>query len=330
MKLAISGRKVSSPFGLMGKDENALSFALGYTFQQCPELLWRFLREIGVSGVRRSSLDSVEIDLQRHSSDGKEGGITDIEIRLPGAFHVIIEAKIRFAVPALAQCQKYLRRLDAEKEPQQKLVAMVQSPNDSFAAEYAATDPKLGDRLRSFHWAQFLGLCVRLLGSDAVSDPSKDWLHRFLAFLNQEYPMRAFSDEVMILPISTGIEWEGGMSFWEIHQKYQVYFRGIYSLDWPLYLAFRVNGTVDAIYRVTQVEHSASITERVPELLESGLDWIDRPHTIWTFGEETKLPRPLTTGKGMYQRTVKSDLDLLLTCATVAEIEKAMKERREG
>jgi hypothetical protein len=59
-------RLVTTPFGLIGTDENALSFALGYTFQQCPPLLQRFLRDIGILGLRQSTLQKARIDLQRH------------------------------------------------------------------------------------------------------------------------------------------------------------------------------------------------------------------------------------------------------------------------
>lgn len=35
----IDKRAVTTPFGLLGTDKNALTFSLGYTFQQCPMLL---------------------------------------------------------------------------------------------------------------------------------------------------------------------------------------------------------------------------------------------------------------------------------------------------
>jgi hypothetical protein len=86
------GRLVTTPFGLLGTDENALSFALGYTFQQCLPLLQWFLRYIGISGVHPLALPKARIDLQRHRSGEPGQGITDIEVHLPGHFHVIIEA----------------------------------------------------------------------------------------------------------------------------------------------------------------------------------------------------------------------------------------------
>ena len=129
LALYAHNRLVNSPFGLLGTDENALSFALGYTFQQCLPLLQWFLKQVGIAGVYQSSLQQARIDLQRGATGQ---GITDIEIHLPGHFHVIVEAKVGLAVPTIEQCRKYLPRFKTTNEPIQKLVAVVQSPDQTF------------------------------------------------------------------------------------------------------------------------------------------------------------------------------------------------------
>jgi hypothetical protein len=111
LSLHAHDRRITSPFGLLGTDENALSFALGYTFQQCPPLLIWFLKQIGIAGVSTPLLPSIRIDLQRHRHGDSAEGITDIEIRLPGHFHIIAEAKVGLGVPSIEQCRKYLSRL---------------------------------------------------------------------------------------------------------------------------------------------------------------------------------------------------------------------------
>lgn len=135
-------REIISPFGLLGSDENALSFALGYTLQQSPDLLHWFLKEIGIKGIRRSSLKNIRLDLQRHRSGDAKAGITDIEIRLPGSFHIIIEAKVGLGIPSIYQCQKYLPRFDDNTEPVQILVTMVESADQSFVKNYAIQDSR--------------------------------------------------------------------------------------------------------------------------------------------------------------------------------------------
>lgn len=86
LNLFATNRQITSPFGLIGTDENALTYALAYTFQQCPQLLQWFLKQIDIPGIKCSQLRKARIDLQRHSSQGPQAGITDIEIHLPGNF----------------------------------------------------------------------------------------------------------------------------------------------------------------------------------------------------------------------------------------------------
>lgn len=61
--LYVNHNPVTSPIGLLGTDENMLSFALGYTFQQCLPLLQLFLKHIGISGVQKN-----ENEKDRHLS----------------------------------------------------------------------------------------------------------------------------------------------------------------------------------------------------------------------------------------------------------------------
>ena len=320
-------RLITSPFGLLGTDENALSFALGYTFQQSSPLLQWFLKQIGIAGVHHSSLQNARIDLQRHRSDAGQG-ITDIEIHLPGHFHIIMEAKVGLGVPTIEQCRKYLPRFEATNEPVQKLVSVVQSPDQSFVTSYGKEDKKLSKRLVGFNWPQLFPECVRLMLGKSVPPHSKEWVRSFYKFLDQEYGMKAFTTEVWILTIDTKPLWENGMSFWDIHQKYSLYFDRTHPTVRPLYFAFRVNGQVNAIYRVSRIEHSIPIIDLVPELVNLQADWLKMPYTIWHFGTPVPLANPLRTGSGMYNRRVRCDLDLLLTCKTVQEVEEQMGKRR--
>jgi hypothetical protein len=326
--LQAHNRPVSSPFGLLGTDENALSFALGYTFQQCLPLFQWFLKQIGVVGIYLSSLKKVRIDLQRHRSEEFGQGITDIEIHLPGQFHVIVEAKVGLAVPTIDQCRKYLPRFKLTNEPIQKLVAIIQSPDQTFVKAYAARDKLLSKRLVSFIWPQLLPACIRLMLGKSLSTQAKEWARYFYDFLDQEFSMKAFTTEVWILSINTDPLWPNGMSHWDIHQKYRVWWDYKEHSVRPLYLAFRVGGVLNSISRVTRVEHGVPMVEVVPEMRNIKGPGPRRPATIWHFGPPVPLARPLRTGGGMYNRRVRCDLDLLLTCETVQEIEEQMGKRR--
>ncbi len=150
-----------------------------------------------------------------------------------------------------------------------------------------------------------------------------------LPFSGPEYTMKAFTTEVWILAISTEPLWRDGMSHWDIHQKHGVWWDYKEHTVRPLYLAFRVGGKLDSICRVTRIEHDLSIIDVIPEMKNVKQKWPKRPCTVWHFDDLVKLPTPIRTGGGMYNRRVRCDFDLLLTCDTVQEIEQAMKVRRE-
>ena len=319
-------RVVNTPFGLLGTDENALSFALSYTFQRSLPLLQWFLKQVGIEGVYQSSLQQARIELQRGATGQ---GITDIEIHLPGHFHVIVEAKVGLAVPTVQQCRKYLPRFRSTNEPIQKLVAMVQSPDQTFVKDYGQHDKQLSKRLVRFIWPRLLPECVRLMLGSSLSSEAKEWIRCFYNFLDQEYSMKAFTTEVWILAISTDALWPNGMSHWDIHQKHRVWWDYKEHSVRPLYIAFRVNGVLDSIYRVSRVEHAVPIIDLVPEMKNIRKSWPKKPATIWHFGAPVPLAKHLKTGGGMYNRRVRCDLDLLLTCSSVQEIEVEMGKRRQ-
>lgn len=327
--LHVGQRAVTSPFGLLGNDENALSFALGYTFQQCPVLLQWFLKQIGISGLRGTALQNARIDLQRHRGGESSQGITDIEIHLPGHFHVIVEAKVGLAVPTIEQCCKYLPRFDETNEPIQILVTLVQSTDDSFVTKYGIEEPELLERLVCFNWAWLFTECIRIVMGRSVESEAKAWVRSFYKFLDQEFRMKAFTNEVWILAISTEPLWPNGMSHWDIHQKYRVWWDYKEHTVRPLYLAFRVDGNLDSVWRVNRIEHGVPIKAVVPEMKKINNDWPNDPCTVWHLEPPVRLPEPIRTGGGMYNRRVRCDFDLLLTCKTVLEIEQAMKERRD-
>jgi hypothetical protein len=326
LALHAHNRAVNSPFGLLGTDENALSFALGYTFQQCMPLLQWFLKQIGIEGVYQSSLQQARIDLQRCASGQ---GITDIEIHLPGRFHVIVEAKVGLAVPTIEQCRKYLPRFRSTNEPIQKLVAVLQSPDQTFVKNYGQHDKHLSKRLACFIWPRLLPECIRLMLGSSLSAEAREWIRCFYSFLDQEYGMKVFTTEVWILSINTDVLWPNGMSHWDIHKKYRFWWDYKEHSVRPLYIAFRVSGLLDSIYRVSRVEHAVPIIDLVPEMKNIRGPGPKKPATIWHFGPPVSLPKPLKTGGGMYNRRVRCNLDLLLTCSSVQEIEVEMRKRRQ-
>jgi hypothetical protein len=325
---SIGQRLVTSPFGLIGTDENALSAALAWTFRCCPELLRWFLQQLGISGIHTQRLASAEVVLQKYEHFGRSRGLTDIEIRLGDEFHVIIEAKVGPAVPSLVQCKKYGARLQRSSAEKTKLVALVQAEDHGFVERYAAVNSALGEVLCLVTWQQVLSECRRLARGIAVSPESRVWCGYLQEFLQQEYVMNTYTTEVWILAASREPIWDNGLSHWDIHRQFHLWWDYTETQVRPLYLAFRVSGQLDSIWRVNRIEHDVPITEHVPPLKQQGISWAKKPATIWHLEPPVPLQRTLRTGPGMYNRRVRCHLDLLLTCDTVQQIEQSMRERR--
>ncbi len=151
----------------------------------------------------------------------------------------------------------------------------------------------------------------------------------FYSFLDREYDMKAFSTEVWILPASTKPLWPGGCSYWDIHQEKKSFYDVHRHSVRPLYIAFRANAVVQAIYRVRHIEHETPPIKYVPELKKLGKEWPSKPMTIWHLDDPVPLPYPIPTGGSLWQRDVRCDMDILLPSTSVKEIEDKMRARRE-
>ena len=324
------GRAVSTPFGLLGNDENALSFALGYTFRECPVLLQRFLSAIGVPGIRLSSLGAAQIELQRHGAASGCKGITDIEIRLPGCFHVIIEAKVGLDLPSLEQCVQYVPRLSASDEPNKRLVALVQAPDGSFEQRYKKASAKLKEVLTAYNWSEFLLHCVHLMKTLGPNESQGRAVRWFYNFLDQEYRMKAFTTEVWIVPTNPDPLWPGGWNFLDTHLKCHVYYDPRHQSVRPLYIGFQGGGQLKAIHRVLRIEHEMPPIKYVPLLSHVKDEWPRSQMTIWHLDSPVALPSPLPSGgNNVHRRKVSCDMDVLLTGKSVLDIETRMRERRD-
>jgi len=322
----IHGRRLTTPFGLLGIDENALSFAFGYTLSKCPDLLRYFLRHIGLGGLRTHILGNLEISLQRHGHG--QQGVTDIELYLPGMLYVVVEAKIGMSIPTLEQCEKYLPRFKHHSDCRQRLVALVASPATSLLHAFAASKPDLPSLLTTFQWMELIPVCIQLLATNPATTEAGRWLRAFHQFLDREYVMRAFTEEVWIVSASTQPLWPNGMSYYDTHVNGRIYYRTDCHAKRPLYIAFRVGGKVTHIQKVLGVEHETRPADFVADLQGASLEWATQPHTIWKLGVPTPLPSAIPTDdKAMRGRQFSCDLDILISSASIREAVQRMKTR---
>jgi hypothetical protein len=317
------GSEVKTPFGLLGKDENALTFAFGFTMQQCPVLLQRFLSSIGIRGMRINTLQKAEILLQEKDRNG----ITDLEIKVPNELYIIVEAKVRLRVPTINQCRRYIQKLKAANERAKRLVIILDCDPGPIISEYCSKNSDCASFLTGIHWSD---LNRYQINSTKAIDANEQlrWLQHFFRFMNEEYHMKSFTDEVWIPPASTRPLWKDGKSLYDTHIQGRIYYHNRFTNRKPLYIAFHAGGEVKYIQRVLRIEHNAKPVDYYKQLenVKKGA-WPRKPHTIWHLSEPAKLPKPLKSGP-IWRRHITCDFDLLLTCNTVKQIEERMKERR--
>ena len=91
------------PLHLLDRNENGLTFALGYALASSRRLLRNLLDLVGAGRVRLN--ETPHLLLQERSSEG----ITDLEIRTK-RLHIVLEAK-KHGWPGKGQLQRYATKL---------------------------------------------------------------------------------------------------------------------------------------------------------------------------------------------------------------------------
>ena len=320
---------VSTPFGLLGVDEKSLTFALGYTMQQCPRLLQKFLAAVGLKRFRLTRLVNAEIRLQsKHDT-----GITDIEVILPGRLHLIIEAKVGLNLPTFDQCKKYMKRLKSSTAKERRLVVLVDADAGPTLTLYREKDEDCNELLTGLQWAKLHDMPPSLIQEFGTDSNEGRWVRTFFSFLEGEFRMKTYTEEVWIIPAQTRPLWNGGWSFYDTHMKGRIYYRtkkDRYTNQKPLYIAFRAEGKVKHIQRVKRVEHEIKPIDCLPQLKNVKGSWPSQPHTIWHLSEPVPLPKAIPTGDPtMRARHVYCDIDILLSSSTIKDAVERMKERYE-
>lgn len=326
-------RLVKTPFGLLGTDENSLTFALGYTMRHCPRLLQMLLTAVGLKGFHIGTLNNAKIHLQEATKEG----ITDIEVRIPNRLHLIIEAKVGLNVPTIGQCSKYIEKIEttlkASPSTKAKLVILLDTDPKPTLDVYHREGSGCKRFLTGIHWASLLDMQPNLLAEYPADSTEGSWLRAFYDFLEQEFEMKSYTDEVWIVPTNKNPLWKGGWSFYDTHVKGKIYYRtkkDRYTNHKPLYIALRTRGKVEFIQRVLKVEHEVRPIDCLPQFSNLNREWPKKPHTIWYLSEPTHLPHAIPTGDpSMRSRPVFCDLDILLSSSTVREVEKRMQSERK-
>jgi hypothetical protein len=302
------GREVSSVFDLLGRDENDLTAAFGFTLARSPGLLRRIVQHFSLG------TDGEDAVLRLETRD--DGGRTDLEISIGGQL-IVIEAKRGWLVPDEMQLAKYAPRVGAHGGG--LLVSLSAASPDWAHQKLPGT--VCGVPVSHLTWDQ-----VRLDVQDArgiARGGERGWLDEFTDYLRKAIRMRDPADSWTYCVVLNNERPGGGgpHTFREFVTAESCYFHPYgWGKGWPRtppnFLAFRWDGQVQLICRVTRAEVIPDLQSRWSDIPKTG-DTI-RPHALYHLGPPIPGP-PIPSGATYRAARLWVILDYLLTCPTLRD-----------
>lgn len=323
-QLVLHGRPVATVFDLLGRDENDMTYALGYGLTSNRAILRRVLAHVAPGCT---PIEPVVIELQRY--DHADAGYTDLEI-LTTELHVLVEAKRGWEPPSPAQLRRYEDRFVEAARPVQRLVVLTQNGAEMVVRRrLGAWRPPPSVIAHVLGWADLVHLArgARGEGSDAERRLARD----LAAYLGGLADMREIdSNSVFVVSLTDRPfdGWPSTLTPIDVVERFARYFYPATS-GWPRvppnYIAFRWGGVLRSIHHVdayTLFEDPHSVDPAWP-----ALDW--GPHFLLTLGPAIRPSHEVRNGESVLRAArVWADIDLLLTAGTITAAVQASRLRR--
>ena len=196
---------VQSIFRLVGSDEDALTYALGFLLAYAPTFCAKIVRRFGVA-PRKTFKRGYSIHLQEVTDPGF--GRRDIVIEARG-MRIVIEAKIGGSEPTAGQLLKYAGECKLWNQYEiRAVVALTQTELPTVTREKVRS--KLSEQRICFYdvqWHQILDLVLGYRTSDD-SEASRYLFDQFIRYIRRDYRMGYYDAEILIQdvnPLNAGI-----------------------------------------------------------------------------------------------------------------------------
>ena len=322
--IQLRGQTVDSVFELLGRDENSMTFALGWCMGKVP----KFLDAIAVELEAEAPGENVKVRLQEH---GGKHGITDIEVVDPGRLAWIFEAKAGFEPPGPAQLSKYATRLlenpDTSGDTTAKLlVVLAKSDRKELWLKMRSLDviPGISIPVRVLSWGNVLQ-CIEKT-KPIADNTGKGLLRQLSAFLEKVLSMQTATSNLVFIVSANREKFGGITTFIDVIEKHRRYFHPVkpgWPNDPPNYIAFRWEGRLQSIHHIDDYEVIADFSPHFPGQESKEID----PHYLYHLGPPIVPPAPVPTGNLYAPGHHWAHIDLLLTSATVSEARDKTQER---
>lgn len=329
-ELSIYKSQCEGVFGLNGYDENSATYALGWTLKQSPALLQLLFERI-LNSTMVVDPSQVTIELQK---TGLDNGFTDIEIRLPSLFHIIVEAKKGWELPKPQQLRKYISRFSPKNHHGQscRSVLLSMSAVSEEIAQLRQPPEVAGYPLEHLSWGMLRQL-IKKANTQTKGFEEKLWLRELEKHIKGYDSMRSPTDNMVYCVVLSGneIRKNSGYTWVDVVTKDNCYFHPLGVKGWPAtppnYIAFRRKGRLMSVHYVEAfdiVSDLQSINENWPSNKKDCL--------LYHLGPPMKPEVPLKNGNIYNNQRLWCALDTLLSGAfeTIAEARDESKRRIEN
>ncbi len=248
--LMVRDQKVDTVFELLGNNENAMTYSLGWVLAECDVFSQQLAAMLGLS---EGFSDAMRIQLQGYAP---QKGFTDIEIVDPSRVHIVIEAKRGFNIPLLDQLEKYADRLLASPDTKSKKMILVLAESDrreQWLAQHVPDHVKQVE-VQAISWNQFQNMANDCMAKTSKHS-EKSLLRQLIGYLKKVTTMQnQTSNLVYVVSANHDVFFEDiGLSFIDVIVERQKYFHPVGN-SWPIeppnYIAFRYDGILQSIHHI--------------------------------------------------------------------------------
>ena len=310
--LLVGGREVHNIFQLLGDDEDSISLAIAWACANAPSFLSLILKRIvGFAG------DEAEVQIRIHRYESG-GGVTDIELVLPGVAHVIIEAKRGWVLPSTAQLELYANRPSfLSSEASEKKILTLSECSQPYAKTHLPVRAIGATPVEHLAWADVI---TDARAAETQSGHAEKRLLRELVTYLRLVMTKQQKDSNLVFVVSLAGNTEQGWSTsWiEIVTKYSRYFHPVgnrWPKDPPNYIAFRYRGRLQSIHHIDEYEVIDNLKDACPGIPDNPVD----PHYLYKLGPSIVPSQEVKNGAVYPSGRLWCAIDTLLTSTTVSE-----------
>lgn len=309
------GREVGSVYDLLGRAENDLTSALGFTLARSPLFLATIARRL----LGPHAADTAYIRMEVRD----EAGRTDLEIDT-GKHLIVVEAKRGWHLPEVEQLSRYVSRIQARGS------GFLVTLSDASMEWAQLKLPTQVDGIPVKHVAWSIVRSDLANAAKGAKGRERMWLDELQDYLRRAVKVRDPADgwTYCVAVSDQAIGGSGKRTYRSVVTEESTYFHPHgWGSGWPKtppnFLGFRWDGSVQQVRRVSEAAVVPNLQARWNDIPERE-DTV-QPHVVYRLGPA--LPGlPIPNGKQYRAGRLWVLLDQLLTSPTLAAAHASSRE----